>query len=211
MARIDLKVPFQEKDEAKRLGARWDPQGKIWFVPDGVDPEPCVRWMPKTPGVNYRSSHFFVASAPVLCWKCGTPTWVYAIALPGGHEQLDIDEDAEDGTSGEESWISIDEPAFLYYIDYLPTAVQDRVRALTRHFHVDYSKTTDSSYWMNHCEHCSAKQGDFPLFCEPGSPFVPMTESDAAAVTLQRASASFEAHADGYSYDPEFFRYMKRE
>ncbi|WP_458375222.1 DUF5710 domain-containing protein [Pseudomonas pergaminensis] len=25
MARIDLKVPFSEKDEAKSLGAKWDP------------------------------------------------------------------------------------------------------------------------------------------------------------------------------------------
>jgi hypothetical protein len=77
---------------------------------------------------------------------------------------------------------------------------------VTHHFHVDFSKTTNSNYWMNHCEHCSAKQGDFPLFCEPESPFMPINRSDAAAVTLQRVSAPFEADADGYSYDPEFFR-----
>lgn len=36
MARRDLHVPFDEKDEAKLLGARWDPQDRRWYVPAGV-------------------------------------------------------------------------------------------------------------------------------------------------------------------------------
>lgn len=36
MPRINLQVPFNEKDAAKRLGARWDGDGKIWYVPEGV-------------------------------------------------------------------------------------------------------------------------------------------------------------------------------
>jgi hypothetical protein len=45
--RINLKVPFSQKDAAKELGARWDATRKIWYV---VDPE-CVDvfsdWMPE--------------------------------------------------------------------------------------------------------------------------------------------------------------------
>ena len=33
---IDLKVPFHDKDAAKRLGARWNAERRTWFVPDGV-------------------------------------------------------------------------------------------------------------------------------------------------------------------------------
>lgn len=29
--RTDLRVPFAEKDEAKRLGARWDAARKVWY------------------------------------------------------------------------------------------------------------------------------------------------------------------------------------
>ncbi|HBD4305845.1 TPA: DNA primase, partial [Escherichia coli] len=36
MARIDINVPYNEKDEAKRLGARWDATRKTWYIPDGV-------------------------------------------------------------------------------------------------------------------------------------------------------------------------------
>lgn len=45
--RINLKVPFAQKDAAKELGARWDATQKIWYV---IDPE-CVDvfsdWMPE--------------------------------------------------------------------------------------------------------------------------------------------------------------------
>jgi hypothetical protein len=30
-----LDVPYSEKDEAKKLGARWDPKAKSWYVPKG--------------------------------------------------------------------------------------------------------------------------------------------------------------------------------
>ena len=43
-AREYLAVPYDEKDAAKRLGARWDPDAQRWFIPAGVDPEPLARW-----------------------------------------------------------------------------------------------------------------------------------------------------------------------
>ena len=30
--RIDLRVPYSEKDEAKALGARWDAGSKRWYT-----------------------------------------------------------------------------------------------------------------------------------------------------------------------------------
>ena len=39
-----LAVPYQEKDAAKRLGAKWDPKTEKWFIPAGVNPEPFARW-----------------------------------------------------------------------------------------------------------------------------------------------------------------------
>ena len=43
-AQVFLNVPFAEKDEAKRLGARWDPARKKWYVPNGVDAGQFSRW-----------------------------------------------------------------------------------------------------------------------------------------------------------------------
>lgn len=45
--RTNLKVPFAEKDDAKALGARWDPARKCWYVQD-KDLAGFERWLPET-------------------------------------------------------------------------------------------------------------------------------------------------------------------
>lgn len=44
--RIDLDVPFAQKDEAKRLGAKWDPRGRVWYITDKFDIDPFLQWLP---------------------------------------------------------------------------------------------------------------------------------------------------------------------
>lgn len=44
-----LNVPFHMKEEAKRLGARFDMSSKRWFVPDGVDLAPMYQWLNNAP------------------------------------------------------------------------------------------------------------------------------------------------------------------
>ena len=41
---ILLKVPFNEKDQAKALGARWNAEAKHWYVPKGVESIPFEKW-----------------------------------------------------------------------------------------------------------------------------------------------------------------------
>jgi len=41
---INLKVPFNEKDQAKALGARWNAELKQWYVPHGIDSAPFAKW-----------------------------------------------------------------------------------------------------------------------------------------------------------------------
>jgi hypothetical protein len=44
---IFLNVPYAEKDEARALGARWNPGKKRWYVPNGVALDTFAKWMPK--------------------------------------------------------------------------------------------------------------------------------------------------------------------
>lgn len=44
--RLNLKVSFAEKDEAKKLGARWDAAQKIWYVEGKADMAPFAKWSP---------------------------------------------------------------------------------------------------------------------------------------------------------------------
>ncbi|BBB18849.1 DUF5710 domain-containing protein [Helicobacter cinaedi] len=40
---IYLNVPYNEKDEAKALGAKWDKEKKQWYIPQ-VDCTPFAKW-----------------------------------------------------------------------------------------------------------------------------------------------------------------------
>jgi exodeoxyribonuclease VII large subunit len=44
--RIDLKVHYTEKEEAKALGARWDAENQTWYAPPNTDLEHLKRWLP---------------------------------------------------------------------------------------------------------------------------------------------------------------------
>lgn len=44
--RTNLIVPFAEKDEARRLGARWDSARRVWYVENMENLVPFLRWMP---------------------------------------------------------------------------------------------------------------------------------------------------------------------
>ena len=48
---INLKVPFNEKDQAKWLGARWSAETKLWYVPVGVEIAPFNKWMSSAPNI----------------------------------------------------------------------------------------------------------------------------------------------------------------
>ena len=45
-----LAVPYKEKERAKKFGAKWDKDNKLWYAPEGTDLTPLAVWMPeKTP------------------------------------------------------------------------------------------------------------------------------------------------------------------
>ena len=45
--RIDLNVPYAEKDQAKVHGAQWDTASRTWYAPPGTDLQNLKRWLPK--------------------------------------------------------------------------------------------------------------------------------------------------------------------
>ncbi len=43
-----INCPYDEKELAKALGARWDKEVKKWYVPEGLDKNRFKRWGPKS-------------------------------------------------------------------------------------------------------------------------------------------------------------------
>ena len=79
---INLKVPFNEKDQAKSLGARWNAEAKLWYVPQGIDAAPFEKWLSSAPNTAPAAA----AAKPVVK---SMPQ-----ANAGANTQLDDDIDA---------------------------------------------------------------------------------------------------------------------
>lgn len=46
--RVNLVCPYDEREAVKRLGARWDPERRCWYVIDPDNLGKFMRWLPKT-------------------------------------------------------------------------------------------------------------------------------------------------------------------
>jgi hypothetical protein len=44
--KVILDCPYEQRHQAKALGARWDPKIKKWYVIDPPDLTPFVPWLP---------------------------------------------------------------------------------------------------------------------------------------------------------------------
>lgn len=70
-----LDVPFNDKAEAKRLGARWDGREKRWYAPSERVAEACAQWKAKPdlpdllPGEDRSFGQgLFIDLVPSSCW-----------------------------------------------------------------------------------------------------------------------------------------------
>jgi hypothetical protein len=188
MGRIMLRVPIFEKEEAKRLGARWDARERSWYIPERVNSAPLQKWIPEPQSPNVRAPYYYIASTKRECWSCERETSVHGIILPEEHETLWVDDDPS-----KDEWQVAGVRATLSYIADMPESISMRLRELAPLYKVDYSQTTHGFYWMNHCEHCAAKLGDFETFCEPGVAFYPANAAQAAAIRRHEIRESFAA------------------
>ncbi|MEA3106776.1 MAG: hypothetical protein QOI88_1381 [Gammaproteobacteria bacterium] len=153
--------------------------------------------------INIRSSRFYIARTVSTCWHCGSPTALVALAVPPGHETLDVDDEVS-------AWSVADHNAFLFYIDFLPAAIQDRLNQHLPSYRRGDGALAAGSYWANHCGRCGSRLDDHELFCEPEGAFSPTSESTAAAIRLAAVDEAFETSAAGYSYEPQYFSAMDR-
>ncbi|OUO89623.1 hypothetical protein B5F40_10340 [Gordonibacter sp. An230] len=142
---VYLDVPFQEKDEAKALGARWDAGRKRWYVPQGLDCAPFERWMP---------AHLYLVIGSQRCWKCREDTRVVAFGIPYG-------------------WDGAPSLALLPRLECVPYEIRKYLIDQGIRYEKKRSNTTGLYLLNNCCEHCGSLQGEFFLFSEPDSPFLP--------------------------------------
>lgn len=233
MSKLYIHVPFEEKDQAKALGARWDPQQRQWYVPEGIDSDLFSNWLPKTPAtikhsVNVRSPYYYIAQNIRCCWSCSKFTRVYTFWLPEGFTCLTEISDEEPSyvygfadskekdlyietlnVIGWERWEAQEHRSPVSNVLYMSDAVAERMASFTPLYKITYSKTKEFAYYMNHCEHCGEKQGDFPMHQEYGGSFFPDYETEASKILLFKINELFDVTGDTSWRSEDLFYSMK--
>ena len=146
--RLYLKVPYKEKDEAKALGARWDPERKEWYTENYKAYHLFRKWWYNQDADGILYDYIYIATTNRTCFKCNNQTQVIALASP---ESTYID---EDGDIIEETGME-----FFCYINYLPENLSKTLKDKFN-FYYGYSAATKSYYYGNHCSHCDSLQGE---------------------------------------------------
>jgi hypothetical protein len=67
MARVNLRVPFSEKDKAKAMGARWDANARVWCECYGSCVPTCRDALHRDSGLREPSAHMARVSAADSC------------------------------------------------------------------------------------------------------------------------------------------------
>lgn len=175
-----INVPYSEKDEAKALGAKWNPDEKSWMAPSNtyVDYKKFSNWFD---GDIIVQNELYLIEAMRICWKCGKPTKVVCFALKN---YVDIHSSR---------------PEYRYLITSMLTKMP---REVLKHiqeyynFKEKYSHTIKDKYWANCCPYCDSLHGNNYLFYELDSPFYADTPEKARQLIMYRITLPLDMCVD---------------
>lgn len=176
-----IAVPYQEKDEAKALGARWDQNQRSWYIPEGVNPALFSRWRKS----EYAGEYFYVVVGCRMCWKCKMETTVVAIGIPYGEPYELNEDDIEEGVYPSYDPETYNALALIPRLGATPRELRDFLES-EYHYQLKYSQTTGMRQLNNCCDHCGSLQGEHFDFNEPGGTFFPMSLEELGDLKFYR-------------------------
>ena len=169
---IRLSVTFNQKDQAKELGAWWFSGEKIWVIPDAIeDINSFFKWLPNEEGFIIKRP-YFIAKSTRYCWKCGHGTPLIAL---GAKSFYVLEYETED----KPKWTKWEYPVLFSEIDFLDEEVIKVLKNSYPFFQYVYSNMAKHKYWANTCVHCQSLQGDNYNFMGSDAPFAPSSREEA--------------------------------
>ena len=194
MKKIYLNVPYEEKEEAKREGAKWDPAVKKWYITQDVDIDFFVanfgEWFPEKEIVLFPPIYLGVSNL-IVCWKCHQATSVYCIGahkIQVNHPNTTIcPVDFETYIANANECCS-NGLILLKYANGFDVATTQFLKETSPLYKLDYSKTIQSHYYMNHCDKCGVKIGDYTVHDEVGEGFGLVSHEEAKLIKFTKTS-----------------------
>lgn len=166
-----LNVPYQEKDEVKKLGAKWNPNIKKWYVDTYFDEYlKFSKWLLKdSDEAVIVMDYIYIIEGQQTCWKCKQSTKVIGLGL---NEAVHIYLDEFDKPCIEDTISNLSDELHLAWVDSEEDIPPKLLQYLKENYSVKtgYSKTLGEKCFANHCDCCGAMQGNWFLFDEPNSP-----------------------------------------
>ncbi|MCM1144600.1 MAG: DUF5710 domain-containing protein [Blautia sp.] len=168
-----LDIPYSEKEEAKKLGAKWNPKVKKWYTNDmPEDYTKFSKWILKdSDNAIIATEYIYIIEGQQNCWKCKRSTKIIGLGIgkffhmyktTDGNLQYEFFNDyIEPGAELHLAWVEKEEdipPKLLHYI-------KENYSVKT-----GYSKTLKENCFSNYCDCCNSLQGNWFLFDEPNSP-----------------------------------------
>ncbi len=147
---VMLEVPFAQKNEAKALGARWDPEAVSWYVPAGRDPAPFQRWVPRQVRTGGSTIPARLLGQAQWCYRCNGRGVALTGILVAPRYSLD--------------------PCGFIGFDFVARALGTLVNGtpLAERYSIGRIRMRSSQahpggYVANACRYCDALWGSFPL------------------------------------------------
>lgn len=169
--RLYLDVPYQEKDRAKALGAKWDAKVKKWYT--DAERKQYVKFAPwilnDGDEAYIATDYLHIIEGRRACWKCKKQTRVIGLGI-GEYVHI-YDDGRRPRYEIGEDYLDPGEEVHLAWTDREEEIPPKLLRYLKKNYSVKtgYSKTAGTCF-ANHCDCCGAIQGNWFLFGEPDSP-----------------------------------------
>lgn len=196
-----LDVPYNEKDEAKALGARWDPELKKWYVQNERNYYKFTKWIFKE-GCSVACKNLYIVEAKRKCYKCGYETTVVSLAaddywtFDGLEDVLEgrTTVDVSNGFGPEEADDCCHYADFFVLLgltENIPTAL---LNYMLDKYNIrnKFSNTTKKKSLSNLCERCNALHGNWYLFQEVDSPFWIYDRQDIKKLKFYRIPLKYD-------------------
>ena len=188
-SKLLLNVPYAEKDEAKRLGAKWNPELKKWYVSEKTDYYKFKKWISANDFFYVISDYLYIVEGIHTCFKCKKPTRVIGFGIENYFQFFNPEDYKNEDKKG--YYYTSGEVNIVSHLNPIPDKL---LKYIQEHYNykMRYSKMAQGSYIANCCDNCDILQGDFYLFEEVDSPFFIEDESSASKLHLYRIPLKYD-------------------
>lgn len=195
---IPLDIHTDDVAQAVCQGAHYDADSNVWYVEEHELTEALGGYAYDMDSFNIMAPYYLVVSTKMTCWNCHLPTSIIAVMFTRYLRKC------QDG----KGWESVKRNSFVFHINELPEAIKKNIKA--KNYYVDKSKTTGLRYWMNHCETCGERLGDYELFCMADDAFRQMTIEKLLHSHVRKVNKLFVSMAGSPAADrgKEAVRYL---